>query len=477
MKKGFIIFIMINLSYFIYASDFNITTSLVLNSNNYNLIKQNDNPNIDSINNQELENYNDLIYLTSLCNTYLTQIKLNNYFIKIKSENDLIKNKQSLNEKLSTLISSYSQEPQNDEYIDKISKLKDEINQINLKLKNQDEIDYSNYNDINFSFSTMNNNTVLGFLLNCENSNIISNLLTQYNSEGFLLISYDKINNLTRLKIEYLDKNKKDTIYNKIMPTQFIRDNTQEILINLINYFNNDYSLIKIINKTNSIKVQEILNTSKEKFLSEDSKNYNQVLIKESDLKTQEIDNEYIVLEKNIHFLKISDSYSSKIIKIDNLDSNFTNLDLSLDKKIIPSINLISNSGYTSFKLNGKSLNKAMTLNLENQSLPFYIEVQKDNYAPLVIQNINEINSISFKLKPLWMNDSLAVDKAQDKFYSSLLSYVFINFTTLAINNINDAYGTNEIQSFLDIFSTSVLTLSSINIVYKLISYIKLATT
>ena len=118
-----------------------------------------------------------------------------------------------------------------------------------------------------------------------------------------------------------------------------------------------------------------------------------------------------------------------------------------------------------------------MTLNLENQSLPFYIEVQKDNYAPLVIQNINEINSISFKLKPLWMNDSLAVDKAQDKFYSSLLSYVFINFTTLAINNINDAYGTNEIQSFLDIFSTSVLTLSSINIVYKLISYIKLATT
>ena len=65
------------------------------------------------------------------------------------------------------------------------------------------------------------------------------------------------------------------------------------------------------------------------------------MLIKESDLKTQEIDNEYIVLEKNIHFLKISDSYSSKIIKIDNLDSNFTNLDLSLDKKIIPSINLI----------------------------------------------------------------------------------------------------------------------------------------
>lgn len=477
MKKGFIIFIMINLSYFIYASDFNIATSLVINSNNYNLIKNSDNPNIDNINNQELDNYNDLLYITDLCNNYLSQIKLNDYFIKIKSENDLINEKELINEKLSTLISSYSQDPQNDEYIDKINKLNIELDKFDLKLKNQIQIDFTKFDDIKFTFSALKNNPVLGFLLNSKDSNIISNLLTQYKCDGFLLISFDKINNLNRVKIEYLDKNKKEIIYNKIIKTQFIRDNTQEILISLINYFNSDYSLVKIKNKANSIKAQEILNTSKEQLLNEKEENYSFVKIKESEFKTLKIDNEYLILEKNIHFIKISDSYSSKILKIDNSDSDFITLDLLLDKKIIPSINIISNSGYSSFKLNGKTINSGMALNLENQRLPFYIEVEKQDYAPLIIQNINEIDSISFKLKPLWLNDSLAVDKAQDKFYSSLLSYVFINFTTLAINNINDTYGTNEIQSFLDIFATSVLTLSSINIVYKLISYIKLATT
>ncbi len=475
MKKGFIIFIMINLSYFIYASDFNIATSLVINSNNYNLIKNSDNPNIDNINNQELDNYNDLLYITDLCNNYLSQIKLNDYFIKIKSENDLINEKELLNEKLSTLISSYSQDPQNDEYIDKINTLNIEIDKLNLK--NQSEIDFSKFDDIKFTFSAMKNNPLLGFLLNSKDSNIISNLLTENKCDGFLLISFDKINDLNRVKIEYLDNNKKETIYNKIIKTQFIRDNTQEILISLINYFNSDYSLVKIKNKANSIKAKEILKTSKDELIKEKEENYNFVKIKESELKTLKIDNEYLILEKNIHFIKISDTYSSKIIKIDNTDSDFIILDLLLDKKIIPSINIISNSGYSSFKLNGKTINSGMSLNLENQILPFYVEVEKEDYAPLIIQNIDEIDSISFKLKPLWMNNSLAVDKAQDKFYSTLLSYVFINFTTLAINNINDAYGTNEIQSFLDIFSTSVLTLSSINIVYKLISYIKLATT
>ncbi|NCD04689.1 MAG: hypothetical protein EOL97_01090 [Spirochaetia bacterium] len=475
MKKGFIIFIMINLSYFIYASDFNIATSLVINSNNYNLIKNSDNPNIDNINNQELDNYNDLLYITDLCNNYLSQIKLNDYFIKIKSENDLINEKELLNEKLSTLISSYSQDPQNDEYIDKINTLNIEIDKLNLK--NQSEIDFSKFDDIKFTFSAMKNNPVLGFLLNSKDSNIISNLLTENKCDGFLLISFDKINDLNRVKIEYLDNNKKETIYNKIIKTQFIRDNTQEILISLINYFNSDYSLVKIKNKANSINAKEILKTSKDEFIKEKEENYNFVKIKESELKTLKINNEYLILEKNIHFIKISDAYSSKIIKIDNTDSDFIILDLLLDKKIIPSINIISNSGYSSFKLNGKTINSGMSLNLENQILPFYVEVEKEDYAPLIIQNIDEIDSISFKLKPLWMNNSLAVDKAQDKFYSTLLSYVFINFTTLAINNINDAYGTNEIQSFLDIFSTSVLTLSSINIVYKLISYIKLATT
>lgn len=475
MKKGFIIFIMINLSYFIYASDFNIATSLVINSNNYNLIKNSDNPNIDNINNQELDNYNDLLYITDLCNNYLSQIKLNDYFIKSKSENDLINEKELLNEKLSTLISSYSQDPQNDEYIDKINTLNIEIDKLNLK--NQSEIDFSKFDDIKFTFSAMKNNPLLGFLLNSKDSNIISNLLTENKCDGFLLISFDKINDLNRVKIEYLDNNKKETIYNKIIKTQFIRDNTQEILISLINYFNSDYSLVKIKNKANSINAKEILKTSKDELIKEKEENYNFVKIKESELKTLKINNEYLILEKNIHFIKISDTYSSKIIKIDNTDSDFIILDLLLDKKIIPSINIISNSGYSSFKLNGKTINSGMSLNLENQILPFYVEVEKEDYAPLIIQNIDEIDSISFKLKPLWMNNSLAVDKAQDKFYSTLLSYVFINFTTLAINNINDAYGTNEIQSFLDIFSTSVLTLSSINIVYKLISYIKLATT
>jgi hypothetical protein len=118
-----------------------------------------------------------------------------------------------------------------------------------------------------------------------------------------------------------------------------------------------------------------------------------------------------------------------------------------------------------------------VAFNLVDEKIPFYLEATKEGFSTYTIQNLSQFDSLDIVLKPEWTIKSTAIAKSQEDFYSSLLTYVLIRLTTLSINNVNDAFGNSDIEPTLDILSTSVQSLSTINVINKLISYIKLATT
>ena len=99
----------------------------------------------------------------------------------------------------------------------------------------------------------------------------------------------------------------------------------------------------------------------------------------------------------------------------------------------------------------------------------------KDSYNTEIIQYNKSLDKLSLDLKPAWQTQTSTINIAQDEFYSSLLSYILIHFTTLSINTINDSINNIELEESLEVFSKSISVFSSINIINKLISYIKIA--
>ncbi len=472
MKKAIIFIILINFSLLLAAEDvsYDIATALILSDNNNQSLINNDNG-FNYISN--LENYsfsnsqkNDLLSITKLCNVYLSKLELSQYFINLKNDNLKQIEKNKLSQDLNSAINNYS----DDLSTDNLSKIKN-------KQQDIDNLD-SNFNlenSMTLSFSNFDETQYLSILMNNNNPYIINNLLKQYDKDAFLLVSFDNISNLTKLKIEYLDKNERKTIYDKIVEDKLLIKNEQDILSNLVRFFNNEFAVAKLENGSSSIIFEEILNTSKNKLDNTSIEKYNEVEIYNNDLKRIELNNNYIILKKGIHYFRLSSSKESLIKKVEISDSNNI-IDLKLDKLVVPSINLISKVGLLTYKINGIELDNAICTNLINQEVPFYIEAEKEGFYPFTVLNNSELDNIEFNLKPLWQTSTQVIDKAQNDFYSSLLSYILFSFTTLTINNINEAMNNTELQPVIDVLSTSMIAYSSINIINKLISYINLAT-
>jgi hypothetical protein len=475
MKKSFVFLLLINISIFIFASDYNIATTLVLNSKEYTNILNNENASTLSSNIYESEfdetDMNNLKFITKLCNTYLNKIKLPKYYIDQKFQESKKEKARVLIDKLINYTTLYSTNLDQSN-LQNIEKIKQQIIDIE---KNEDIELFSKTNNFNFVFSEIESNALLGLLLHNDNKLIISNILEDYSKDGLLLLTFSTINDLKRFRIEYLDTIKRDLIYDKILTTEFIREDSKEILTSLIKYFNDDYSILTLSNKSKSVQIYEIVGISKQRLEKEQENKFNSIVLRVKDLSQLDINNEYLVLENGIHYIKISNSYTTFIKKVEIVDKNNV-LDIQIEAPVVSSINLISKIGLVNFKLNGIPINTASSFNLQNQQIPFYIEATKESFMPFVIQNTSDLTNIEFSLKPLWMGDNKLVAQAQSEFYSSLFTYILINFASLSINNINDAFGSNSLDPFIDVFSTSVVSLSSLNTIYKLISYIKLAT-
>lgn len=467
MKKGFVLLILINLSFTIYASTFDIGVALAIDSkDNLNLLN-NDKAatlveNIYTYKAEDIDVSNfDFIY--EICTTYLTSMNLTTYFTDKKKQILEDTSEKELYETHSKAIESYSQSPTSDN-LEKIEETKS-------ILSSPQELD-----DLKLGFKKLKKGALISLLVENHNEYIIKNILNKEEIDGLILISFPKINNIKTLKIEYTDSSKKEIIFDKVLSTQFLNNLSADILLSFINYFNPSYSLLNINKNENVQSIQEITNTTKDKLNLEDEENYNSVYLRESDLQKINTNNEYLISEKGIHYFLVSNSLNSKIVKI-NLESGINILDVALEQPIVDNINLLSNVGNVFFYLNGTPLENGSAISLNNQSLPFYIEAKKEGFDSITLQNFSDLENISFTLKPTWMKESKIVDKEQEEFYSSLFSFIMLTFGSLTINNINDALNNETIEPVLDILSPSVVSISSINIIYKLISYLKLATT
>ncbi len=474
MKRCFILLLLLfSSTTFVFANNFSISVALALNSEEYQLFLDNDKASslVKNINDYQFSEFekNTFDYIYSIYSYYLPQLEVSDYFInELKIIDSEIADKQ-LNTTYATSVQNYSSSP-SETSLNTIETSKSKL----LKSNTSESEDL--LTDYQFEVNQIDDNALIGLILENKNTYIIDNLLNKYSTNAFILITYPEINKVKRLKIEYVDNNKRETIYDKILQTKNISESQKDLLSSLILYFNDNYTILNVNNKTQSTKILDIINISKERLEEVDKEDYLNVYIREKDKKILNINKDYIILKKGVHYLKIYNSYNSYIEKID-LQNTYNELDLELKEATVASINIFSNVGSLNFTLNGMYLNDSVALNLVDEKIPFYLEASKKGFSTYTIQNLSKLDSIDVVLKPEWANQTTVIEQSQEDFYSSLLSYVLISLTTLSINNVNDAFGNSDIEIALDIFSTAVKSLSSINVINKLISYIKLATT
>ncbi len=462
MKKIFIYILLLFVSFNIFAQSNTFDFSLVLSPNSSEINSINNlNKDTEIINIIEDFNYsnfetNIFNYISNLLNKYFLEIPLNPNLKKIKIEKLKKENIKNNNLKNESILNSYS-------------------NTLNLEELN--DIDDIKTDDVNIEeiFPTFkkNNATLLNsLLLQSEDKIIIQSILDNLVCDAIFLISIDKISTYNKLKIEYITNNERYILYNKIIIDNLINNLEEDLLLTFLNFFNDNYSTINTRNTHNILSLSSIENISKERL--EKTDNYDNVKIRENDIiKLNEINN-YVFLKKGVHFLQIKSIDKTKIIKIDLKDEMF---DLVYEKNniILDNLNLMSKIGTLDFYINGQYVDTSSSINIKEIELPIYIEATKEGYIPSLIQLNQELNNLNIELNPIWKGNSQNLEKAQDEFYSSLLSYVLLSFTTLSINNINDAIGNSKFDSAIEVLSTSLTIYSSINIANKLISYIKLA--
>jgi hypothetical protein len=475
MKRCFILFLLIVSSYtLLFANNFSLSVALALDSEDYQAYLNSDKAsslvkNINDYQFSDLDKYN-LEYITSLCTYYLPQLELRDYFIDELKTIETTTYEKQLNTSFATSVQNYSSSP-SDSTLNTINTSKAELSDSN---KNTDLQEITETDQ--FAVTQLDDNAIIGLILENQNSLMVNTLLNKYSTNAFILVSNPEISGIKRLKIEYLDKNIRETIFDRILETKNINEFEQEILLSLIIFFNDEYSILSINNKSQSTKIEDIINISKQRLEESEEENYLNIYIREKDKIKLNINQNYLVLKKGIHYFKVYNSYNSYIEKFD-IQNSYNELDLQLKEATVASMNIFSNVGSLNFTLNGMFLNDSVALNLVDQKIPFYIEATKEGFSTYTIQNLSNLDSLDIVLKPDWTNKTTAIEKSQEDFYSSLLTYVLIRLTTLSINNVNDAFGNSDIEPALDIFSTAVQSLSSINVINKLISYIKLATT
>lgn len=464
MKKTLLVLIILILSSNLFANTntFNISCVLIDDYNelndlfNTNTVEKVLNNSSNDFTNFEQNSFN---FIYDILNNNITNLLLSQYFIDIKN-----------NEIQSNLIIEKRKQIEK-KYINYASSLDDkELIEIE-ELKNK-EFSFEKVNLLTLNFIKNNNNFAISILKNSNDAQIIKTLLDSINSSAIILVSISDISDYKKIKIEYVDLNKKTLIYNKIIENNLIENQKEDILKSFINFFNNEYSILSLKDTNNIISISEIVDISKQR-LEKELRDYSEIKIREKDIIKLDINNDYLILKKGIHFLNIESLNKNEIIKIE-IDDNINNLVYKNESKSLDTLNIISNNGLLDIYLNGQYLSNKAVLNLKNIDLPFYIEATKEGFNNQIIQIDENINQLNFNLLPKWQNQS--IEQAQDEFYTSLLTYIFINFTTLTINNITDAIEFNNYDVAIDIFSTSLSVFSSINILNKLISYIKIAT-
>lgn len=177
-----------------------------------------------------------------------------------------------------------------------------------------------------------------------------------------------------------------------------------------------------------------------------------------------------VVLSSGVHTFDIELSgYETKHIKTELKANTVSTLYVEMQKVVYDSILLESNPVAT-VASDGKILGTT-PYTLKDYTLPLLLNFSSEGYETKTISLSSQKSSISVSLKPSWMNDEQAYEKARAKFYNSFARSLLIFGLKIVSKTFSTNY--NTFWSAADTICTGALYLSLTDLAGNLINYYK----
>lgn len=339
------------------------------------------------------------------------------------------------------------------------------------------------------------------FLLSNYTNEYKSYFLNKNNVDEIVFVEVDKISNFNNLKIYYENLSKLqiinegesfnrsfDLIFDKIIANNSLSALEPYILQALIDSFFPYLSIIKndipnvnisvkeIISKGIFDKIQKIETASETPFAN------NSVIPIDTNeitsLDTVDLTNtsSYILLKEGIHYFLISGpGIYSYVLKVESESNKITSISTDGEPALNGLLLLNSEVGKVNWIIDGEDFGFVNSLEIVNQVIPSTILIKKINFSDKFVELNDASSFIDLSLNPSWMEDNI-FEKKQSDFYQGLLNYIIGCATFISIKTINNIYGADTLKIIINNLNDGALILAQVDIVYQLVSYLKLAT-
>jgi hypothetical protein len=340
------------------------------------------------------------------------------------------------------------------------------------------------------------------FLLSNYTDEYRSYFLNKNDVNEIVFVEVDKIASLNNLKIYYENLSKLqelkdgefyydalDLIFDKIIANDSLSDLDPFILQALIHSFFPNLGIIKNEIPNANISVKEIVSTKildKIQTIEDEGEisfTNDSVIYFDADkitsYDTVELKNalSYILLEEGTHYFLISGSgINSYVLKVESDNNKITSISTAGNPTKNGFLQLSSNVGKVNWIIDGVDFGFTNGLELDNQVIPSTILIKKTNFSDKFVELNEPSSKINISLNPPWMGEGAVFEKKQSDFYQGLLNYIIGCVTFISIKTINNIYGADNLKVIINNLNDGALILAQVNIVYQLVSYIKLAT-
>jgi hypothetical protein len=463
--------------------------------------------------------------VASIFNKYIIPyIELNksqkiNLLTKLQSKK-ILEAKETLSGYYAKVANNNYQSIDLDEYEDNIESatnlIKEEQSKLdNFLIENESTEEFINTLDITLPSNIKSSSKAEGDILikvidNYSDCFLLSNypmeyrdaFLNSYNIDEIVFVEVDRLSSFNNLKIYFEDlsilesindnesyQSSLNLIFDRIIVNDSISSLDQYILLSLINSLSPTLSIIKndIQNVNISIKkiiAQDVLDEIQELEDKEETPFLNNSVVyvdtnKITSFDTIDISNtsSYILLDEGTHYFYISGpNIYSYVLKVISNRNQITSISTEGNPAQNGFLLLNSNIGKVNWIIDGQNFGFKNSLEIDNQIIPSTILIEKENFSNLLIELNKPTSLIDISLNPPWMGESAVFEKKQNDFYKGLLNYIIGCATFISIKTINNIYGADTSKAFINNLNDGVLILSQVDIVYQLVSYIKLAT-
>jgi len=452
--------------------------------------------------NLELNKNQKVYYCTRLQKASIEELesKLSSYYVKIANTNyssddlssyeDKITELQSQIETENTKLATFIKENASSELF---------VNTLNIDIPTNIKKEKSELPDIEV---VSVDDYVSAYLLSNYAYRYRDIFLRDNDVDELIYVEVDKLSSFNNLKIYTEDLSKLsgiesnddyysslNVIFDKIIANNQLTALDSYIIQSLLKSFFPDQSIIKNELPDVNITIKEITGKAilkeiegvEEQSLDEEG-NDSVIYIDTSKIKSSDTEDlintsNYILLPSGEHYLLIkgTDIKPYVLKAVSSLDEINT-ITVGGNPKENGPIMLNSDVGKVNWIIDGKDFGFSNSLYLDNQILPSTILATKENFTDKIFELNESDDYLNFSLNPSWMGEGMIIEKKQTDFYQGLLNYILGCATFLSVETLNNLYGIDSAKTFINNINDGVLVLMQVDIVYQLVSYIRLAT-